>query len=212
MLSYIIYDSVFLGLYVFVSYMICVYEKYQFRSPLRNEISRGVASMMLQLPISNIAMELFTPFGTGFNLLCCARYLVLFDTIVFWMHYMFHKVPYLYNNIHKEHHHTIWVSPFSATILDWKEHILIGVVPTVIPLYFIDMSMNAWAFMNILIFIYGMLIHSSVNLTGAHAHASHHVFKNTNFGFIFPQWDFLMGTDNFSITRDQLLMGIAKTY
>ncbi len=212
MLQYILYDSLFMGMYVITSYMICVYEKYQFRSPLRNEISRGISSMVLQLPISNVAMELFAPFGTEFSILNCFRYLVLFDAIVFWMHYMFHTIPYLYVNIHKEHHQTVWVSPFSATILNWKEHILIGVVPTLIPLYIIDMSLGAWTFMNILIFIYGMLIHSSVDFPGAHEHASHHVFKNTHFGFIFPMWDTWMGTSTYPITREQLLMGISKTY
>jgi sterol desaturase/sphingolipid hydroxylase (fatty acid hydroxylase superfamily) len=211
MLNYFLYDSIFLGLYIFISYMICIREGYQFRQPLRDEMAKGIDGMMMQLPLSNIAMGL-APFGTEFNLLCCVRYLVLFDTIVFWMHYMFHKVPYLYENIHREHHRTIWVSPFSATILDWKEHILVGVVPTIAPLYILDMSMGAWACMNIVIFIYGLLIHSSVNFPGAHEHATHHVFKNTHFGFMFPVWDTLMGTNTYPIQREDLITSIAANY
>jgi sterol desaturase/sphingolipid hydroxylase (fatty acid hydroxylase superfamily) len=212
MLSYILYDGIFMCLYIFVSYMICVREGYQFRKPLRNEISRGIESFAIQLPLSNIAMELFAPFGSGCDLLVCMRYLVLFDTIVFWMHWAFHAFPYLYETIHREHHQTIWVSPFSATILNWKEHILVGVVPTLLPLYFLDMSMGAWSIMNSLIFMYGMVIHSSMNFPGAHEHASHHVFKNTHFGFILPLWDMWMGTATYPISRENLLMGVANTY
>tara|TARA_R110000851_G_scaffold159236_1_gene302479 strand:- start:14 stop:592 length:579 start_codon:yes stop_codon:yes gene_type:complete len=192
--------------------MICIREGYQFRKPLRNEISHGIESMAMQLPLSNIAMEFLAPFGTEFTPLVCARYLIMFDTIVFWMHWAFHASPWLYKNIHREHHQTIWVSPFSATILNWKEHILVGVVPTILPLYFLDMSLLAWSLMNSLIFIYGMIIHSSMNFPGAHEHASHHVYKNTHFGFMFPFWDAWMGTGTYPISRDQLLLGIANTY
>ena len=211
MIEFLLYDVLFMASYVFVSFMICTREGYQFRKPLRQELERGLNSLAVQLPFSNMAMQI-TPFGQAWGPLACIRYLVCFDALVFWIHLALHRNHWLYDNVHKEHHRTIWVSPFSATILDWREHLLVGVVPTVLPLFFIDLSFGAWTMMNMVIFLYGMAIHSSLPIPGAREHATHHVFKNTHFGFMFSIWDTLLGTSTYPITREKLVESIIANY
>ena len=213
----VLYDFLFLNIYIVTSLAICVYEKYNFRKPLRIEMSRGLKSFCIQLPLSNLAMY-FCSFGTRFSIWGCLQYIFLFDLLVFVFHYMLHTNKWLYDNVHKVHHKTIHVSPFSATILDPLEHIIIGILPTMLPLLVVDIDIIGWTLTNACIFIHGLLIHSTIMipydtvLLGPREHATHHIFKRTHYGFINPLWDIVCGTATYPITRTALIDSIVAAY
>ena len=212
----IVYDLAFMMLYLIVSFYICIRERYNFKRPLREEMINGTKSLCVQLPLSNMSTYL-CPFSTEFRLFNCIAYVFLFDLIVFCLHYSFHNNKWLYENVHKTHHKTIHVSPFSATILDIKEHILVGILPTILPLFFVDMTFVGWSITNAFIFMHGLLIHSTLDyrigrLLGADEHATHHLFKNTHLGFINPLWDHMIGTATYPISREALVDSIVAAY
>ena len=209
---------IYFPLYFLVSSWICVKEGYNFKRPLRNEMVRGAKGLAMELSISHLAYKYIVPFGDEFKVMNCLKYLLAWDFIVFCMHYAFHHNDWLYQNVHKHHHETIYVSPFSTTIITVSEHLLVGIVPIVVPLFFINMNALAWTLMNTLIFVYGMVIHSTLKLPwdgvclGANEHATHHIYKQTNLGFFFPFWDYTMGTGSFPISRERLVDSIVAAY
>ena len=216
-MSVIVYDALFMGVYIVTSLAICIKEKYNFKKPLREEMFRGVKSLCLQLPMSNVAMGV-CEFGEVFSVKKCFYYLFLFDFIVFVFHYAMHSNQMLYEKIHKEHHKTIHVSPFSATILDPLEHVIVGIIPTVLPLVFVDIDKIGWTLTNLFIFLHGLIIHSTLHtpydnlLLGSHEHATHHMFKKTHYGFLNPLWDILCGSNTYPIKRQQLIDSIVASY
>ena len=209
---------IYFPLYFAVSLWICVHEGYNFKRPLRNEMVKGVKGLAMELVTSHLAYKYLAPTGDEFKVINCLHYLVAWDFIVFCMHYSFHQNDWLYQNVHKHHHETIFVSPFSSTIITVSEHLLVGIVPIIVPLFYINMHVIAWTLMNTLIFVYGMMIHSTLKLPwegvllGPREHATHHIYKQTNFGFLFPVWDLIMGTSSQPISRERLIDSIIAAY
>jgi len=182
-------------MYWVLSLLICIIGKYNLLSKrLWSEAYRGTKSLIIQLPLSNLAIFTFAPKWAEIqNFAACIAYIVCFDITVFLYHSAFHKFQYLYKTIHNEHHKTHYVCPFSATSLSISEHIIIGIVPTLVPLYFIPMTQWGWAFINALFFMHGLFIHSTVRspfeylgFIGTREHATHHIHPKTNMGFLIP--------------------------
>ena len=209
---------IYFPLYLVTSSLICIKEGYNFKKPLRDEMVRGMKGLAMELSTSHLAYKYMAPIGDEFKLRNCIYYVLMWDFIIFCMHFSFHHNKWLYHNVHKHHHETIYVSPFSSTIITFSEHLLVGIVPIIVPLFFINMSVLAWTLMNTLIFVYGMAIHSTIKLPwdgiflGPHEHATHHLYKQTNFGFFFPFWDFIMATGSSPISREALITSIIASY
>jgi sterol desaturase/sphingolipid hydroxylase (fatty acid hydroxylase superfamily) len=209
---------IYFPIYFIVSCGICAHEGYNFKRPLRKEIARGVKGLAMELITSDLAYKYLAPMGDEFRVKNCVQYLVAWDFIVFCMHYLFHQNDWLYRNVHKHHHETIYVSPFSSTIITLSEHALVGIVPIIVPLFYINMSVVAWTLMNTLIFIYGMVIHSTLKtpwdgvFLGPNEHATHHIYKQTHFGFFLPMWDYLLGTGMSTVPRERLVDSIIAAY
>ena len=222
MIEYILYDLLFFGIYIGVSTWISIHEKYNIASlKFINEIKRGSKSLLVQLPTSNVVMTMALPYTrvtNEFSLMGCLYYLFFFDFLVFFIHWMFHQNKHVYKAIHHEHHITKYVSPFSATILDFKEHILIGIVPTLLPLFFVDIDLIGWTITNMLIFVHGIFIHSTYKLPyegyllGSHNHSLHHMCRHKNFGFLFPIWDELFKSKTRHIPRDRIRTRVHRHY
>ena len=127
---------------------------------------------------------------------------------------MFHAFPWLYVRVHKTHHATQYVCPFSATTLHVFEHLLVGILPTILPLFIFPMTEGGWAMANLVIFIHGLFIHSNVpsplerlGCIGTLEHATHHLRPKTNLGFMVP-W----GTITHPWAADQLFSMLAEVY
>jgi len=160
----VVYNVSFMALYWTLSTCICIVGGYSLRSPkLWMECWRGTKSLATQLPMSTIAVAVFAPqWAETQTFEACVAYVVCFDFIVYWYHCAFHAIPYLYKNIHREHHQTQYVCPFSATTLSVSEHVIIGILPTTLPLYLLPMTHEGWAIMNAIFFMHGLFIHSNV--------------------------------------------------
>ena len=212
----IMYDIAFMAMYWIVSCMICLAGGISLMSPyLWIEMFRGTKSLLLQLPMSNLAIAAFAPTWAEYqHPIAAIVYVIMFDLTALCMHRIFHMFPSVYRSVHQRHHETRYVSPFSATVLDFKEHIFVGIVPTLLPLYFAPMSELGWAVMNALIFLHGLFIHSNVHsplemlgCIGTVEHATHHIRPDTNFGFMIP-WDSMVHP----ITEESLFHRIRMHY
>jgi sterol desaturase/sphingolipid hydroxylase (fatty acid hydroxylase superfamily) len=219
MIALLAYDILFMLTYLSVSYALCLHGSYTLNLTLIDEMAKGIQSLSFQLPLSNIATLYGGKFSDkeGLWVADCFMYIFIFDTLSFWIHYLFHKIPFLYNTIHKEHHNTIYVTPFSSTILATPEHIFIGIVPTLVPLYIIHMNILSWTLSNACIFIFGILIHSNSDsptdliMLGSYEHGMHHIYKNTHLGFMNPLWDYMMGTGTHPISKNRLRKTLVRS-
>ena len=191
------YNIAFLFIYWSVSLLICKMGGYNLRSPkLWSEAYRGTKSFLLGLPFSNAAVALVPSWDHRFYAFTFIMYILMFDVMVFVFHVAMHRNKKLYNLVHSEHHLTKEVCPFSATILDLREHIVIGLIPTMVPLYFFPLPFWAWSMANAMIFVHGLFIHSNVEspferlgAIGSREHSSHHLRPTSHFGFLLPWWD-----------------------
>ena len=222
MIEYIIYDMLFFGIYIYVSTWICIQEGYRMSgSRFYKEFEKGMVGLALQLPISNIVVSALLPYTqvtTEFSMYACVQYFVMFDFLQFIIHYMLHYNKNVYKKIHQKHHKTVYVVPFSATILSFNEIIITGLLPTLLPLFVIDIDILGWTLMNMLFFIHGLFIHSTYKLPyepyllGSQNHAFHHMKKTVNYGFILPIWDQLLKSGTFRIPRDHIRQRVLRYY
>ena len=222
MKEFLLYDCFLFTFYFGIASIISYYEGHNFKNPnLQKEMIKGSKDFLIQLPLSNVFIYTlldYTYIGEYWSIMNCIYYLMFYDTIIFWFHWLMHKSPYLYKHIHKKHHQTLYVSAFSTTILDVKEEIITGLLPSFIPLFFIRLNYTSWGILNLLVFFHGLLIHSTIQLPyerfllGSKSHSIHHIAKNTNFGLIFPWWDMLLSTQNTLIQRETIVKKIKNKY
>ena len=203
---------------------LCIQQGYPIMSNrLHREIKEGCKGILTSLPLSNIASVLVMPYTnvetTPFRWLPCFQYLFVFDMLLFMTHWLMHNYIFLYQTIHKHHHSTIYVSPFSSLILDIKEHIVTGLIPTNLSLFFIDISLIGWVMVNMLIFLHGIAIHSTYRLPyegkwvlGSYNHASHHINMKAHYGFLNPMWDMLFNSLPYYISSSGINKRIMKYY
>lgn len=217
MSSVIKYNLSFLALYWVMSVYICIVGGYSLCSyRLMWECWKGTKSLVLQLPMSNIAVMALAPhWAETQSFAGCVAYVACFDFIVYWIHTTLHAIPYLYKNVHQEHHRAHYVCPFSATTLSISEHVVIGIIPTILPLYLIPMSQIGWALTNAIFFVHGLFIHSNVRsplewcgFIGTREHATHHVRPKTHFGFLIA-W---FRSDSFPASSNKLNDDIINYY
>ena len=222
MLEVLLYDIIFFGTYIGVSTWICIQEKYNlFGSRFYRELERGCKGLLIQLPVSNVLVSWIMPYThmiNEFSLRGCLWYIIAFDFLQFFIHWLLHLNRRIYRSIHHEHHKTIYVIPFSATIMDPVEYVLTGTIPTVLPLFFIEINLLGWVLVNMMVFIHGLFIHSSYKLPyegyllGAQNHATHHMVRNKNFGFLLPWWDQIFNTYTDHIPLDRIRNRIRHRY
>lgn len=222
MIEFVIYDTLFFLTYIYVGTWICKHENYSTADDrFYKEISKGTKGLLLQLPISNIAMTTIVPYtrlSDTFTFGACIEYLIMFDLLQFIIHYMLHMNKTVYKKIHMDHHKTVYVMPFSATNLTLYEIFITGLIPTLLPLFFIDIDFIGWTVMNIFFFIHSLFIHSTFKLPyeplllGSQNHAAHHMKKTINYGFLLPVWDQLARVGTYQIPRDHIRQRIHRYY
>jgi len=223
-LQLILYDILFFGIYTVMSTSMCIHQGYHITSKrLIREIKEGCKGMLTSLSLSNIASLIVMPYtnveNTQFGWIPCLQYFFVFDMFLFFSHWIIHQFPFLYRTIHKHHHSTVYVAPFTSLVLDFKEHIVTGLIPTNLSLFFIDISLSGWILVNTLIFLHGIAIHSTYRLPyegkwflGSYSHASHHIHMNSHYGFLNPLWDVLFDTSPYTISSRDINNRIMKHY
>ena len=219
MIEYILSDVLIFGIYIYVSTWICIQEGYDMSNKrFYRELEQGVKGLALQLSLSNATMSMLPKMSTTFSPVACVEYLVAVDFLLFFIHYMLHSNKTIYKKIHKEHHKTVYVVPFSATRLTIFEMITSGLVPTLVPLFFIDVDFIGWTVINIFVLIHGLFIHSTYKLPyepfllGSQNHAVHHMKKTVNYGFLLPIWDKLLRFETLKTPRAHIRQRIHRYY
>ncbi len=132
-------------------------------------------------------------------LLSIVLFILWTDCAIYWIHRWLHTFPWLYKNIHKEHHVWIIPTPWAAIAfhpLDgWAQE-----VPYLMFPFFFPLQKHLYIVLYIFILSWTVSIHDRVNLsehpainTAAH-HDVHHRKYNFNYGQYFTFWDRVGGT------------------
>lgn len=127
---------------------------------------------------------------------------VILEVIVlfFWndLHfYLVHRllhVKILFRLIHREHHLSQVMTPYSSFSMHWVEALLLG---TVMPIAMLFHTFGVWSLLSlpVMSLILNSLGHSNLVLAPfTRRHALHHQYVNGNFGFLLPWFDQLFKT------------------
>lgn len=132
--------------------------------------------------------------GVAGMLLSAVIFLIWTDCFVYWIHRFLHTFPWLYQNIHKEHHvwiiPTPWASIAFHPIDGWSQSVPYLVFP-----YFFPVQKVQYLCMFAFVMFWSVSIHDRVNIAdnflvnGASHHDIHHRLFNYNYGQYFTFWD-----------------------
>ena len=121
-----------------------------------------------------------------FNIIFCLLFCILMTDIWFYTtHRLFHKIPFLYKNIHSQHHYYVEPFAFSGIECHFIEHIFINICSTSIGMYLLAIN-------NILsiefIKLWFLLVAISTTFTHSgyiffnDVHFNHHLYLKYNYG------------------------------
>ncbi len=168
----------------------------------------GTLSVLLwQQGNSQIYLDV-AQFGWLYFLASILIAMILHETYYYWLHRWMHT-PFIFRIVHKVHHDSIVVSPWTA----FSFHPLEGLLEAlVLPALIFILPLHPYA---IVIYLTIMTISSVVNhldielfpkhfekhwlgkwLIGATHHSAHHSHFHVNFGLYFTFWDKWMNTEN----------------
>jgi Delta7-sterol 5-desaturase len=133
-------------------------------------------------------------------------FLLIDDTWFYWTHRLLHH-PRIFKYIHKVHHKSIDVNPFTSLSFHWVEALLL--TSWLIPVsMFVPMYMPALGLLQIWGFLDNIKSHLGYEffpswwnkslgklLTSSTHHNMHHSKFNGNYGVHFRIWDKLLGTE-----------------
>jgi len=123
-------------------------------------------------------------------------YVLVAETSFYFIHRLFHIVPYLYKTYHARHH--VWTHPVSRAALDTHpvDHVFINLLPLLLgPTLWPPVSFTV-VYLWVMMSTYHAVYTHSYPLTrswGQRLHVLHHVMPRYNFG-IYGFWDALLGT------------------
>lgn len=210
----VLYFTMSLGLSVFFSLTLKqgwtekVVEYPLFKHQIRHEILYSLSSIVI--------------FGLyGMLIVICYRnhwvdinfeytYWILIDLLILalWNEVHFYSAHKLMHTkwlmgIHRTHHTSIQVTPFSTYSFHPIESLIFGTV-MILPMFVWDFELLALIIFPIYHLFFNTLGHSNVRLIKRHAgiqgmeistqHNKHHTTHHSNFGFVSPVMDWLMGT------------------
>jgi sterol desaturase/sphingolipid hydroxylase (fatty acid hydroxylase superfamily) len=132
--------------------------------------------------------------------------LILDDTWFYWTHRLLHH-PRIFKYIHKVHHNSVDVNPFTSLSFHWAEALLLTFwilpVSMVFPMYVPALAiLQIWGFIDNLKSHLGYEFfpswwNKSIGklMTSSTHHNMHHSKFNGNYGVHFRIWDRLLGTE-----------------
>lgn len=131
---------------------------------------------------------------SNYNVICefvkVIIFLIVFDIWFYWIHRMFHTIPYLYINFHKIHHHAIDVSPFDALVSSPFEGLISSHLPGILLMNLLNVHIITLYIIMLFAHIIVFLNHSTYDAR----HLIHHTKFNYNYGASIYM-DILMGTN-----------------
>ena len=158
----------------------------------------------LKLVYANMLMTIFTvPFinyttlydPIGVFMLRIIGYLIVSDTLFYWIHRFSHTNKHLWK-YHKKHHEFQYPSGITAIYAHPIDFILTNLLPFLCGPALFGYSLHTLIFWLTLVIFNAVISHSSLNFPIYYDanHGIHHVKRNVNFGFIL--WDKICKTKN----------------
>ncbi len=123
----------------------------------------------------------------------------VFDTAMYFLHYLFHIV-WPFNKIHQNHHTHKYFNEFSLYVMNPLEALFFGLLLTLMAYLF---SVNIFSFMLFIAFnwLYGVVAHLNTKVDkkplffgNSSFHKKHHEYSNCNYGFYTVIWDKIFRT------------------
>lgn len=131
--------------------------------------------------------------------------MLICDCLFYWSHRLLHAVPWLYRNVHKQHHEykgtNVWASEYFS-----PADMLLQIIPGVVPAVILNVD-----FFSLMVFTtirewQTVQSHAGYDLPcdplnrfifsgGARRHDFHHTHNTGCYGDWMPFWDYVCGTD-----------------
>jgi Delta7-sterol 5-desaturase len=196
----------------------------QIKHELINSLFTLMVSMLFVIAISLMKLKGYTKIYTDINeypkffaYSGFFIFLLLDDTWFYWIHRLLHH-PKIFKYIHKVHHKSIDVNPFTSVSFHWAEALLLTlwIVPVsmVFPMYVPALGvLQIWGFLNNIKSHIGYEFfpswwNKSIGklMTSSTHHNMHHSKFNGNYGIHFRIWDRLFGTEfnNYEKTFEEI--------
>ena len=125
--------------------------------------------------------------------------LVFTETLIYWTHYAFHRVPWLWKYVHERHHKYRVPQPYSALSFNPMDSFL-QAVPHHIAAFFFPVHAVVYVASVTFVTLWAVCIHDRVSffrwpwLNYTDHHTLHHWYSDFNLGQYFTFWDRLVGT------------------
>jgi uncharacterized membrane protein YGL010W len=146
------------------------------------------------------------------------------STVWTFTEYMFHR--YLLHTIfylhHKKHHdfpnkHSIIHTPMMLVVFNWFLYVSIFQNILSVPhqtSYYIFFPLNYLAFEYTHLLSHSYIGNNNIILNAKQYHRQHHFTPNTNYSFVTPFWDYLLGTlhTDYIMSSSELLFGFLPFY
>jgi lathosterol oxidase len=125
--------------------------------------------------------------------------LVFTETLIYWTHYSFHRVPFLWKHVHERHHKYVVPTPYSSLSFNPMDSFL-QAVPHHIAAFFFPVHAGVYLVSVLFVTLWAVCIHDRVSffrwpwLNYTDHHTLHHWYSDFNLGQYFTFWDRLVGT------------------
>lgn len=125
--------------------------------------------------------------------------LVFTETLIYWTHYAFHRVPWLWKHIHGRHHKYKVPTPYSSLSFNPMDSFL-QAVPHHIAAFFFPLHAGVYVVSVTFVTLWAVCIHDRVSffrwpwLNYTDHHTLHHWYSDFNLGQYFTFWDRVVGT------------------
>jgi lathosterol oxidase len=183
-----------------------------------------VAALRMTIPRYSLVYFQVSEFGVSYLILSIFLHIIFDETFTYWIHRIFHTNKFLYKNLHKIHHKSIDITPFSGFSFHPFDAFL-QAVPTFTSCYFFPLNYNILLFFSLMTSAWAISIHDNIPalpiklfLYSTH-HTIHHemgIGKFRNYGKFTTVWDRLAGTYSdpdridFGWKRNQISVKIFK--
>lgn len=178
----------------------------EMKSAIQWAIIGIVGNAALMLPIHMLIAKDYSKMyydvsehGWGWLVAQVVVLLLFTETLIYWTHYAFHRVPWLWKHIHERHHKYRVPTPYSALSFNPMDSFL-QAVPHHIAAFFFPLHAGVYLASVTFVTLWAVCIHDRVSfvrwpwLNYTDHHTLHHWYSDFNLGQYFTVWDRLMGT------------------
>lgn len=161
-----------------------------------------VSGLRMTLPRYSFVYYKVSDYGKAYIILSILMHIIFDETFTYWIHRIFHTNNFLYRHLHRIHHKSVDVTPFTG----FSFHPLDAfgqAVPTFVSCFFFPLHYDVLLFFSLVTSVWAISIHDNVPalpiklfLYSTH-HTIHHemgIGKFRNYGKFTSIWDRLAGT------------------